>query len=148
MPGQLNISCAQFPVTVHIDSSHSTIYAVHSIVPPRRKNSEHTCDTFRAKCPMIVAFSQPHRKLFQDLFRTLMTLQPLSTILLYIRGSLEYNNSFRKNSSMEVTLSVPYVHVPCESRLHCKNFRVKIFSQAVDPMKIFQHQNFSNENFI
>ena len=27
---------------------------VHSIVPHRRKNSKHTRDTFRGKCPMIV----------------------------------------------------------------------------------------------
>ena len=27
------------------------------------------------------------------------------------------------------------------------NFRVKIFSLDVDPTKIFQHENFSNENF-
>ena len=77
MPGQLNISCAQFPVTVH------------SVVPPRRKNSEHTHDTFRAKCPMILPFSHPQcidRKCFQALFHTPMTLQPPPPILLYIRG--------------------------------------------------------------
>ena len=83
---------------------------VHSIVPPRRKNSEHTCGTFRPKCPMIVAFSQPHRKCFQDLFRTPTTLQPPSTILLHIRGSLKYNNSFRKTLPWQ--LLSPYVLPP------------------------------------
>ena len=51
---QLNISCT----------------LLHCIVPPHRKISEHTCDTFRGKCCMIVLFSQPqsiNRKRFQTL---------------------------------------------------------------------------------
>ena len=72
---------------------------VHSIVPPRRKNSEHTRNTFRGKCHMIVPFSQPQRidrKCFRAPFHTPTTLQPPLAIFFYMRGSLKYNHFFRK----------------------------------------------------
>ena len=36
----------------------------------------------------------------------------------------------------------------CPNRLYVVKFSFKIFSQDVDPMKNFQHENFSNKNFI
>ena len=55
-------------------------------VPPRRRNSEHTRDSFRGKCPMIVpSFSQPQlidRKRFRACTPTPLQLPP--PILLYI----------------------------------------------------------------
>ena len=81
---------------------------VRSIVPYRRKNSEHTRDTFRGKCPMIVpSFSQPQRidrNRFRGLFRTPTTLQPPPPYFFYIRGSVEY---LSKIFSTAVTFSVP-----------------------------------------
>ena len=82
---------------------------------------------------MIVPFSQPQhfdRKHFQALFRTPTTLQLPPHILLYIRGSLKYNISFRK--SLPWQLLSPYVSSPALATLlqmlYYKNFCVKIFS--------------------
>ena len=84
---------------------------VHSIVATSRcKNSE-----LRCHCPMIVPFSQPqriNRKHFRGLFHT-PTLQPPPPILLYIRGSLECNISFRKTLPWQL-LSL-YISSPCSS---------------------------------
>ena len=72
---QLNISCT----------------LLHCIVPPHRKISEHTRDTFRGKCCMIVLFSQPqsiNRKRFQALFRTPRTLKlPLAIFFVCVVAS-------------------------------------------------------------
>ena len=60
---------------------------------------------------MIAPLSQPQRidrKHFRALFRTPTTLQPLPPILHHVRGSLEYNNPFRKNSSTAVTFSIRF----------------------------------------
>ena len=72
---QLNISCT----------------LLHCIVPLHRKISEHTRDTFRGKCCMIVLFSQPqsiNRKRFQALFRTPRTLKlPLAIFFVCVVAS-------------------------------------------------------------
>ena len=73
---------------------------VHSIVPPCRKNSEHTRDSFRGRCPMIVPISQSQRidrKRFRALFRTPRLSNPPLPIYTSLRKwYLEYNNCFRK----------------------------------------------------
>ena len=72
------------------------LVAVHSIVPPRHKNTEHTHNSFRGKRPMIVPYcftaTAYQSEAFRALFRTLTPLQQPPPILLYIRGSLEYNS--------------------------------------------------------
>ena len=76
---------------------------------------------------MIVPFSQPQCidwKRFRALFCTPTTLQPPPPILLYIRGSLEYNTSFRKSLPWQL---LPYVSSLALATL-IQNFRVKIFS--------------------
>ena len=83
---------------------------VHSIVPPHRKNSEHTRDTFRGKCLMIVPFSQPQRidqKRFRALIRTITTLQPPLFILLYMHGSLKYKHSKLFRGSFYIRTFLP-----------------------------------------
>ena len=49
----------------------------HSIVPPQWRNSEHTCDSFQDKCPMIVPFSQPCTAYQSECFRALFHTPPL-----------------------------------------------------------------------
>ena len=115
---------------------------------------------------MIVPFSQPQcidRKHFQDVFHTPTTLQLMSTILLCICGSLEYNNSFRKTLPWKLLSPyvLPpalgcfslYVHMPRERRLCCKNFVLKyfhglstlrkIFNTKIFPTKISYNKTFS-----
>ena len=65
---------------------------VHSIVLHRRKNSEHTRDTFRGKCPMIVpsfftATAYRSEAFSGSLWHT-NDSPTTASILLYIRGSL------------------------------------------------------------
>ena len=106
VPDQLNISCAQFPVTVH------------SIVPPHRKNSEQPPNTFRAKCPMIVPLSQLTTASRSEAFSGSLSHTDSLTaapILLYIRGSLKYNNSFR--NPLPWQLLSPYVLPPAQACL-------------------------------
>ena len=65
---------------------------------------------------MIVPFSQPQRidrKRFWALFHTPTTLQPPPPILLYIRGSLKYNNSLQ--ITLPWQLLSPYVSSLCSS---------------------------------
>ena len=73
-----------------------TVHSFYSTSP--WQNSEHTRDSFRGKC-LFLPFSQPqciNRKRFWTLFCTPTPLQLPPPILHYIRGSLEYNNSFQK----------------------------------------------------
>ena len=84
---------------------------VHSIVLHRRKNSEHTRDTFRGKCPMIVpsfftATAYRSEAFSGSLWHT-NDSPTTASILLYIRGSL--GKSFRQQ------LLSPYVSSPCSS---------------------------------
>ena len=77
---------------------------------------------------MIVPFSQPQCidwKRFRALFRTPTTLQPPPPILLYTRGSLEYNISFRKSLPWQL-LSL-YVSSLALAML-LQNFCVEVFS--------------------
>ena len=66
-------------------------------VPPRHKNCEHTRDTFRGECPMIVPSF-----FVATTYRSEAFLDSLShtndTPTTDIRGVLEYSNSFRKTS--------------------------------------------------
>ena len=133
---------------------------VHSIVPPRRKNSELPHDTFHGKCRMIVPFSQPQRidqKYFQALFRTPTTLQPPLPILLYMRGSLKYNHSFRKTVPWQLLRTFLLPAVACLSlracavwkpitllqMLCCKMFALKSFRR----MFTLRTRKFWQQNF-
>ena len=61
-------------------------------VLPRRKNSEHTRDSFRGKCSMIVpSFFTATAYRSEEFLGTPMPLQPSPPILFYIRGSRECN---------------------------------------------------------
>ena len=76
-------------------------------VLPRRKNSEHTCDSFRGKCSMIVpSFFTATAYRSEEFLGTPTPLQPSLPILFYIRGSRECN-FFRKTFPWQ--LLSPYV---------------------------------------
>ena len=72
---------------------------VHSMVPHRRK---HTHDTFGGKCPMIVppffTATAYRSEAFSGSFSHTNESPTTASILLYIRGSLEY--TFRKSFHM------------------------------------------------
>ena len=84
---------------------------VHSIVLHRRKNSEHTRDTFRCKCPMTVpsffTATAYRPEAFSGSLSHTNDSPTTTSILLYIRGSL--GKSFRQQ--------LPSAHVssPCSS---------------------------------
>ena len=126
-----------------------TVYILQ-FLPLRRKNSEHTCDIFQGKCPMIVPLSQPQcidRKHFRALFRTPTTLRLPPPILLCIRGSLEYNISVRKTLPWQ-SLS-PYVFPPTLATLLqmlcCKIFVLKYFHRTSTLQKFFNTKIFSTK---
>ena len=118
---------------------------VHSIVPYRRKNSEHTRNTFRGKCPMIVPFSQPQRidrKHFQGLFRTQTTLQPPPPyFLMHVAASNTLWKSFPQQLLSPYVFSLcsklPLLHAHAAQRpitllqtLCCKIFMLKYFRRT------------------
>ena len=91
---------------------------VHSIVPCRHKNSEHTHNTFRGKCPMIVPsfFTATVYRLegFSGSLSHTNDSPTTSSILLYICGSLG-------KSFWQQLLSL-YVSSPC---LACLSLRAR-----------------------
>ena len=120
---------------------------------------------------MIVPFSQPKRidrKRFWALFRTPMTLQPPPPILLYIRGSLEYNNSLQITLSWQLLSPLHFLPpaLACLSlcactawkpitllqTLCCKIFVLKYFRRTSTLQKVFNTNIFPtkisyNKNF-
>ena len=82
---------------------------VHSVVTHHRKNSEHTRDTFRGKCPMIVpsffTATAYRSEAFSGSLSHTNDSPTTTSILLYIHGSLEY---LSKIFSTAVTFSVRF----------------------------------------
>ena len=93
---------------------------------------------------MIVPLSQPQRidrKRFRALFCTPTILRPPPPILLYIRGRLKYNISFRKTLPWQL---LPPALATLLQTLCCKIFVLKYSCRS----STLQHENFFNENFL
>ena len=109
---------------------------VHSIVPPCSKNSEHTCNSFRGKCPMIVPISQSHH-MIGSVFRHSFAHHASPThrlpyTLLCVSGTsnttIAFEKLFHSSYSLHTFFLISHLlwhmHVPRERRLrnnygHC-----------------------------
>ena len=122
-------------------------------VLPRHKNSEHTCNSFRGKCSVIVPSfftvtayrSEEFLPTFWALFRTPMPLQPSPPILFYIRGSRKCN--FFQKTSTAVTLSVRSFRLLCWKISMLKYFRRMSTLRKFFNTKIYLTKILYNENF-